>query len=86
MGVNAGDATPALADWVDATLAQHGATVARLAALLLRRKRLTGPELERLLAPVMADPMPRLRLLAFTARVMDDPALAWPPPSRTLPG
>ncbi len=79
LGVHAGQAAPALADWVDETLARHGATLARLARVLLRRGRVTSPELDRLLAPAAADPEPLLRLITLAERLMADPLMAWPP-------
>jgi hypothetical protein len=77
-GVHAGQAAPLICQWTDETLARHAPTLWRLAALLRRRGRLTGPELDRALAPVAADPEPRARLLDLARRIMADPLLAWP--------
>lgn len=60
-------------------MTRHGATVARLAVVLLRQRRLTGPELDRLLAPVTADPEPFARLISLAGRIAADPAMTWPP-------
>jgi hypothetical protein len=57
--------------WTDWVVARHRDRLARLAALLWRRGRLTGPEIDRLLAPVAADPEPTLRLLALAARLIE---------------
>jgi len=86
LGVHAGQAAPALADWVDETLARHAPTLARLARVLLRRGRLTSPELDRLLAPVAADPEPMLRLIILAERLMGDPLMAWSPHVLRLQG
>lgn len=84
LGVNADQAAPALAAWVDETLTHHRATLARVAVLLLRQRRLTGPELDRLLAPVTAVPEPFMRLIILAGRIMADPAMAWPPEATTV--
>ncbi|MCA3310398.1 MAG: hypothetical protein ING03_13250 [Roseomonas sp.] len=72
--------------WTDETLARHAPTVARVAAALLRRGLLTGPELDRLLAPLATDPEPTARMVALAQHVASDPGLAWPrPPPCGLP-
>jgi len=72
--------------WTDETLARHAPTVARVAAALLRRGLLTGPELDRLLAPLATDPEPIARMVALARHVASDPGLAWPrPPPCGLP-
>ena len=72
--------------WTDETLARHAPTVARVAAALLRRGLLTGPELDRLLAPLATDPEPIARMVALARHVANDPGLAWPrPPPCGLP-
>jgi hypothetical protein len=72
--------------WTDQTLARHAPTVARVAAALVRRGLLTGPELDRLLAPLATDPEPIARLVALARHVASDPGLAWPqPPPCGLP-
>jgi hypothetical protein len=68
-------------DWTEATLERHAPTLWRLALALYRRGRLTGPELDRLLAPVAADPEPRAELLDLAHRLIADPAFVWPVPS-----
>ncbi|MFN6955867.1 MAG: hypothetical protein ACK4PG_13825 [Acetobacteraceae bacterium] len=77
-GIHAGDAAALICEWTDETLAHHAPTLWRLAALLRRRGRLTGPELDRVLAPVAADPWPFAQLQSLTGRIMADPALVWP--------
>jgi hypothetical protein len=68
-------------DWTEATLARHRETLWRVAVLLYRRGRLTGAELDRALAPVAADPVPRAELLDLTYTLIADPAFAWPVPA-----
>lgn len=79
-GINGGQAAPALADWVDETLTRHSSSVGRLAVALLRHRRLTGPELDRLLAPVKADREPFARLILLATRIAADAAMVWPAP------
>lgn len=57
--------------WTDWVVARHRDRLARLAVLLWRRGRLSGPEIDRLLAPVAADPEPTLRLLEVAARLIE---------------
>jgi|GEM_PF-3426993 len=66
--------------WADETLARHAPSVARVAAALLRRGLLTGPEIDRLLAPLASDPEPMARMVALAQHVASDPGLAWPRP------
>jgi hypothetical protein len=86
LGVNAGQAVPLLADWVNATLRRHAPVVARLAAALLRRGRLSGVELDRLLRPVSADAAPGAALLALAGAIMANPAMTLPPEAEEAPG
>lgn len=78
LGVNAGEVAPLIANWTDETLNLHAPSVARVAVVLARRGRLTGPELDRLLAPVTAEAGPLARLIALAERIITDPDLAWP--------
>lgn len=80
MGLHGSPIAGLVEAWTDETLARHAATVARVAAALLRRGLLTGPELDRLLVPLATDPEPMARMVALAQHVSSDPGLAWPRP------
>jgi hypothetical protein len=64
--------------WTDETLARHALTVATVAAALFRRGLMTGPEIDRLLHQVVADPEPTARMVELAQRIVTDPGLTWP--------
>ncbi len=78
MGLHGSATWSLVADWVDATLVRHASTVATVAAALFRRGRMTGPEIDRLLDQVAADPEPMARMVALAQRIVTDPGFAWP--------
>lgn len=78
MGLHGSAIGPLVVDWVDATLVRHASTVATVAAALFRRGLMTGPEIDRLLDQVAADPEPMARMLDLAQRIVTDPGFAWP--------
>ncbi|MCA3421739.1 MAG: hypothetical protein INF81_02210 [Roseomonas sp.] len=78
MGLHGSAIGPLVVDWVDATLVRHASAVATVAAALFRRGLITGPEIDRLLDQVTADPEPTARMLALAQRIVTDPGWAWP--------
>jgi hypothetical protein len=81
LGIHASAVGPYIYAWTEGVLGRHAPALWRLAVLLYRRGRLTGPELDRALAPVTADPEPRAELLDLAHRLIADPAFVWPVPS-----
>lgn len=85
LGLHGAAIGPLVQDWTDETLARHAPTLFRVAAALARQGLLTGPELDRLLPQVAADPEPTARLMALARRIVTDPGLTWPrPPPRAI--
>ena len=78
MGLHGSAMGPLVVDWVDATLLRHASTVATVAAALFRRGLMTGPEIDRLLHQVAADPEPTARMVELAQHVASNPGLAWP--------
>lgn len=78
MGLHGSAMGPLVVDWVDATLIRHASTVATVAAALFRRGLMTGPEIDRLLYLVAADPEPAARMMELAQRIVTNPGLAWP--------
>jgi hypothetical protein len=78
LGLHGSALGPLVVDWVDATLLRHASTVATVAAALFRRGLMTGPEIDRLLHQVAADPEPTARMVELAQRIVTDPGLAWP--------
>jgi len=76
--VHASAAGPYIYAWVEEVLTRHTFTLSRLARLLFHRGRLSGPELDRALAPVAADSQPRARLLDLAHLLVTSPEFLWP--------
>jgi hypothetical protein len=78
LGLHGSAIAPLVEAWTDETLARHALTVATVAAALFRRGLMTGPEIDRLLHQVAADPEPTARMVALAQRIVTDPGLTWP--------
>jgi hypothetical protein len=78
LGIHANAAAPYIYSWAEAVLARHRETLWRLARLLFHRGRLTAPELDRALARVAADPMPRAKLFELAHILATSPEFIWP--------
>jgi len=78
LGIHASAAGPHIYAWAEEVLARHAPTLWRLAAALFRRGKLSGCELDRLLAPVAADPEPRAKLFELAHLLATDPQFLWP--------
>jgi hypothetical protein len=78
IGLHGAAIGPLVLDWVDDALARHASSVATVAAALFRQGLMTGPEIDRLLHQVAADPVPMRRVVELAQHVASDPGLAWP--------
>jgi hypothetical protein len=80
LGIHANAAAPHICNWAEGVLARHRETLWRLARLLFHHGRLTGVELDRLLAPVATDPEPRAKLFELAHLLATSPEFVWPVP------
>jgi hypothetical protein len=78
MGLHGSAIGPLVEAWTDETLARHASTVATVAAALFRQGLMTGPEIDRLLHQVAADPEPTARMVELAQHVANNSRWAWP--------
>ena len=78
MGLHGSAIAPLVEAWTDETLARHASTVVTVSAALFRRGLMTGPEIDRLLHQVVADPDPTARMVVLAQRIVTDPGWNWP--------
>jgi hypothetical protein len=71
--------------WCEWVLERHRETLWHVARLLFHHSRLTAPELNRALAPVAADPVPRAKLFELAHLLVTSPEFLWPVPAGGRP-